>query len=53
LQVEVVYSLVLRVYFSLNSGNGACLTLKELANFYWNDKKENVGVVYEKPWDAE
>lgn len=35
------------------SNNGACLTLKEMAHFAYNEQKELAGVVYQDAWDAE
>jgi hypothetical protein len=35
------------------SGNGTCLTLREMAHLTYNEQKELSGVVYETPWDAD
>eukprot|EP01038_Epipyxis_sp_PR26KG_P014657 gene14657-19692_t len=34
------------------SGNGACLTLREMAELSYNDNKELAGIQYDTPWDA-
>lgn len=38
---------------SFLSGNGACLTLKEMARFAYNEQKELAGTTYADAWDAE
>ena len=35
------------------SGNGQCLSLREIAPLTYNERKEVAGFVYTDPWDAE
>lgn len=37
----------------IHSGNGVCLSLREMALLTYNNEKELAGFVYDEPWDAE
>ena len=42
----------LGLYGNLCSGNGACLSMRELANYAYTPHKELAVVSYTAPWDA-
>ena len=40
-------------HYTIFSGNGACLTMKELALLTYDEQKKLSPVTYEENWDAE